>query len=315
MYERVERLSKTLPRPSLDEKRLNDVVDQHVRHAHRLRAEVVKSHAIAVGNLIRGLGSACKAPTSSGCRLVLEWVEGIQPSPIRDCPPWLTARAILDEHVVIAIDAMVSQTGQSAAQRRFVASNDAAFTLVLQKLGSADHVEAHLLRLDATDRQMRFCGMVSDQSISLYCEQIDWSQTIALGCFIDGKLRGMAELKMADEAPASIAELGITVERSFQNKGIGTALLRRMLTIARNRFVGRVYMICLLENHKMQHVAGKLEANLTFHEGEVEGCIWPSSPTYLSLVEEASMDGQALWRAMLDTDRAAKRRSKGQVVN
>ncbi len=56
MYERLENLSKTLPRPALGEKPFNDVVDQHVRNARRLRAEALKCHAIAAGNLIRALG-------------------------------------------------------------------------------------------------------------------------------------------------------------------------------------------------------------------------------------------------------------------
>jgi GNAT superfamily N-acetyltransferase len=208
---------------------------------------------------------------------------------------------------------MVRQTGQSATPRRSAALNQAPRILVLQKLGSVDrsHIEAHLLRLDAVDRQMRFCGMVSDRSISLYCEQIDWSLTINLGGFIDGQLRGMAELKMTRGIPASIAELAITVEQAFQDKGVGTALLQKMLVIARNRFVGKICMICLSENRKMQHVADKLDANLIFREGEVEGRIWPSLPTYLSFVEEASMDGQALWRAMLDMDATETRRSSG----
>ncbi len=169
------------------------------------------------------------------------------------------------------------------------------------------------MRLDAADRRMRFCHVVCDRSISLYSEQIDWSQTIGLGCFTDGQLRGMAELKMARETATSAAEVAITVEPSFQSNGIGTMLLRKMLTVARNRFVGRVYMICLLENRKMQHIAGKLEADLTFREGEVEARIWPPLPTYLSLIEEASIDGQALWRAVLNTDTTAKRRSNSRV--
>jgi hypothetical protein len=81
-------------------------------------------------------------------------------------------------------------------------------------------------------------------------------------------------------------------------------MIRKMLTIARNRFIRKVYMICLLENQKMQRVAGKLEAELTFCEGEAEASIWPSVPTYLSLIEEVSMDGQALWRAMFDSNMA-----------
>ncbi len=205
-------------------------------------------------------------------------------------------------------DARVRDPGNNATSRQSAVSIDVPFLPVLQKLGSLDrsHIEAHLLRLEAADRQMRFCGMVSDQSICTYSEQIDWSETNVLWCFVDGELRGMAELKVAGFA--ATAELAITVEQSFQNKGIGTALLRRMLTIARNRFVARVYIICVLENRRMQQVARKLQADLVFREGEVEGSIWPSVPTYLSLIEEASMDGQALWRAIFGISPKAEHR-------
>ena len=63
-------------------------------------------------------------------------------------------------------------------------------------------------------------------------------------------------------------------------------------------------MICLLDNYKMQHVASKLEADLTYREGEAEACILPSVPTYFSLFEEVSMDGQAFWRALLEPSAA-----------
>ena len=84
-------------------------------------------------------------------------------------------------------------------------------------------------------------------------------------------------------------------------------LLRKMLVIARNRFIGRIYMICLLQNRKMQQITRKQVANLTFFEGEVEAQIWPLLPTYLSLIEEASIDGQALWRAVLAAEGTAVR--------
>ena len=181
---------------------------------------------------------------------------------------------------------------------------DALHLPALQKLRPIDlkHIEEHLLRLDGPDRRMRFCGRVSDQAISAYSQRIDWSATFVLGCFIDNELRGMAELRVVQKNPGAAAELAITVERAFQNKGIGTTLVRKMLAIARNRYIARVYMICLLDNRHMQHVARKMEADLVFREGEVEANIWPAMPTYLSIVDEASIDGQALWRAMFDID-------------
>jgi hypothetical protein len=65
----------------------------------------------------------------------------------------------------------------------------------------------------------------------------------------------------------------------------------------------------------MQHVAGRLDADLTFCEGEVEASIWPSVPTYLSLIEEVSMDGQTLWRAMFDSSNTAEPRIKRSNVD
>jgi GNAT superfamily N-acetyltransferase len=207
---------------------------------------------------------------------------------------------------------MSEQNRQSADQPQSASLRETPSIVVFRKLGSTNRkvVETHLLRLDATARRTRFGGTFSDRSISQHCERIDWPLTIALGCFIDGQLRGMAELKTETGVTASIAELAITVEPAFQNQGIGTKLLRKLLTIARNRFIRRVNMICMVENRKMQHVADKLEADLTFSEGEVEGRIWPSMPTVFSLVEEAWMDGEALWRAALAKDHGATEQAK-----
>lgn len=57
MYKRVEDLAKTLPKPALDVDPFDDVMDQHIRNAHRLRAEAFKCHAIAAGNVIWALVS------------------------------------------------------------------------------------------------------------------------------------------------------------------------------------------------------------------------------------------------------------------
>ena len=70
--------------------------------------------------------------------------------------------------------------------------------------------------------------------------------------------------------------------------------------MARNRFIRRVYMICLLENEKMQRIAQNCEASLVIYEGEAEGTVWPPWPNYLSFVEEAATEGHALFRAAFE---------------
>lgn len=152
---------------------------------------------------------------------------------------------------------------------------------------------------------MRFCGHVSDGAISAYCERIDWSKTTILGCFVDREMRGVAELVLTQLAIPGNAEIALTVEKPFQDQGFGTELLRRTLVLARNRYVATVYMVCLLENRKIQHIARKFEASLVTHGREVEGKIWPPWPSWLSFIEEAAADGHALFRATFETAASA----------
>lgn len=159
----------------------------------------------------------------------------------------------------------------------------------------------HLLRLDAADRRMRFCSPVTDELIRAYCERIDYWKATMLGCFVDGTLRGAAELvQVGSDAPGS-AELAVSVERPFQDRGIGTDLMRKSLTLARNRYVGTVVMICLAENRKMLHIARKFGAELEFSGSEIEGRLRPAYPTIISVIEEAAMEGQAIFRASFET--------------
>ena len=51
MYEQRERFSETGPKPALDGRPLSEVVDYHICNAHRLRAEALKGHVIAIGQI------------------------------------------------------------------------------------------------------------------------------------------------------------------------------------------------------------------------------------------------------------------------
>ena len=53
------------------------------------------------------------------------------------------------------------------------------------------------------------------------------------------------------------AEAAFSVERDWQDQGIGDALITRVIAAAQNRGVNRLDMICLPENRKMQHLAVK----------------------------------------------------------
>lgn len=171
----------------------------------------------------------------------------------------------------------------------------------LRKLTARDlsAYQAHLLRLTPSDRCNRFMGAVSDDRVRTHCDSLAKGGTIVLGAFVDGVLRGAGEFAMVSAFPRPVAEIALSVEDPWQDQGIGTQLLRHVLTLARNRCVSRVYLLCLLDNLKMQKIARKFEANLIFEEGGVEGSVWPYWPNYKSLLEEAVTDGQAFFNTIV----------------
>ena len=173
-----------------------------------------------------------------------------------------------------------------------------------------DILPAHLKRLDSESRHDRFCGGFSDEAIERYCNDIDWIEGILLGWFEEGVLRATVQLvplghTWSLEAWAREAELAVTVEPAWQDRGIGTELCRRALLAAQNRALARVKMVCLQENARMQRIVRKLRGRLMYVDGTPEGAVEVPPPSYLSLWEEAFGEGGALlgtlveqWRPM-----------------
>jgi RimJ/RimL family protein N-acetyltransferase len=149
-----------------------------------------------------------------------------------------------------------------------------------------DQVRDHLLRLDGADRVRRFGGYASAEHIAAYCERLDWSRVVVLGYVTGGEVRGLAQLELIRTSGPRAAELAVSVERPFQNRGIGTALLRRLVIAARNRLIERIYMVCLIDNGRAVRMARRLDGALQFHDGTAEARIEPPWPTPWTWLEE-----------------------------
>ncbi|MEM6666792.1 MAG: GNAT family N-acetyltransferase, partial [Pseudomonadota bacterium] len=87
----------------------------------------------------------------------------------------------------------------------------------------------------------------------------------------------------------------------YQNDGIGSALLSRLLLSARNRRIDRIVMYCLLENGRMRAVAQKHRAVLNVADGEIVGEVAPARVSALSLMREAMWDTSAIIEDALET--------------
>jgi GNAT superfamily N-acetyltransferase len=167
-------------------------------------------------------------------------------------------------------------------------------------IGEAARYRNHLLRLDPDSRHRRFGGGVSDAYIRNYVTPSMWLDAVVHGFFVDGTLRGAAELRPIDGRLSKQAEAAFSVEKDWQSHGVGSALLERTLLTARNRGVAHLHMACLSDNRRMQQLARKFDAELTFDFGSVVGEVESPHPTPLSVVREWVSDGHGFATAILD---------------
>lgn len=158
----------------------------------------------------------------------------------------------------------------------------------------------HLLRLDKDSRRMRFAHGVSDSFIDDYAARMCEMGSIVYAYIEDGEVRAVAELRKLGDTWGHEAEAAFSVERAYQEIGLGSELMGRVIRAARNRGVHRLYMSCLAENSRMQAIARKYEADLKFEYGEVVGEIVPVEPNYFSILTEAVEDRVGYMLAVLD---------------
>lgn len=173
--------------------------------------------------------------------------------------------------------------------------------VLYRRLWPADHgaLRRHLLRLGEEDRRLRFGGVATDGHIRRYAAQLDWRRAMVVGAEIDGVLRAACELKILTATAEPAAEVALTVEQAYQERGIGTRLFRRATTLAVNRGIRRLYVLCWAQNRRMHRIVLRYDAKLAAYEQELEGQIhlpWPSQAT---LAQEFLDELQATLRTSL----------------
>ncbi|MBB3771059.1 GNAT superfamily N-acetyltransferase [Angulomicrobium tetraedrale] len=160
----------------------------------------------------------------------------------------------------------------------------------------------HLLRLDPLSRFMRFGGVVSDGAIARHGTRVTSGDAMAIGYFVDGELRAVAELHPLPRRagkPAS-AEAAFSVEREFQGKGIGSALMRHLVLLAQNRGIEELQVVFLPSNAPMKNLAVHHAANFSMDDDEMIGRVQAPHATVFSRLREFLGDVFAVCSAAFD---------------
>jgi RimJ/RimL family protein N-acetyltransferase len=178
---------------------------------------------------------------------------------------------------------------------------------VIRRVSGAERQDFrdHLLRLSPKSRRSRFGGGVSDLFIEQHADRVFTSDAIVYGWFVDGVIHAGAELHPIGGPFKATAEAAFSVEEDWQDTGVGTALLGRVMRAARNRGLSRLIMTCLPENARMQRVARKYGAQLQWQDGDVLGLINPPVPTPLSLWREAMDEGAGMLSVLFPAPKIA----------
>lgn len=150
-------------------------------------------------------------------------------------------------------------------------------------------LEAHLLRLDAECRRLRFGQAVRDEFLLAYARRAPAPGTVIEGAFVDGVLRGVAELRPLGKGTRT-AEAAISVEPALRRRGIGRRLMERLTLRARNHGIRDIVLICLPENVAMRRLATRLGGTVNFAPGELTYTIPEPAPTVFSFAREARAD-------------------------
>lgn len=139
----------------------------------------------------------------------------------------------------------------------------------IRRLGADDlaQFEAHLLRLSDACRRLRFGTHVSDAFLRSYAQRVDLRNTAVLGVFVDGEMRGAAELRSFAITWCQNAEGAFSVEKSFRACGIGKAMMAGLVDCGRKLGVGEIYLALNPANHAMRKLAAAFTASM-----QCDGC-------------------------------------------
>lgn len=172
---------------------------------------------------------------------------------------------------------------------------------------------AHLCRLSHNEKSLRFMGALNEPAIKAHCDGLDWFRTVVIGFFDACELRGAVEIQIADKHTPMLYEIAVTVESAWQDRGVGTELLRRALVISSNRAARGLQIACFSDNYRIQHVAGKFGAHFKSRAGHAEADILTPPPTCWSLCAEAADDCLAWISYWLERTALAQRRGRSPI--
>lgn len=173
---------------------------------------------------------------------------------------------------------------------------------------------AHLLRLDPTSRRARFHGAINEAAIRDHVDKAFGGGTHVIGWFLEGAIRGAAEIALFKGEAGMEAEAAFEVETAYRRLGAGAELMRRAALSARNREATALHISTEIDNTAMMRLATAYGAVFRFSDRDAEGVLRQRPRTTYSLALESWEEDNGLRRWRWGMAAARMRRMVGRFM-
>ncbi len=133
-------------------------------------------------------------------------------------------------------------------------------------------IEAHLLRLSAEDRSLRFAaGLVTDETVRRYAASINFGRDLVMGLVSKrGLVIGLVHGCVFDLRGQRHVEAAFSVDAEWRGHGLGRRLMEALLLRTAAEGGARVVGQCAVRNLPMRRIFERAQMTLTRDDDELD---------------------------------------------
>ena len=160
----------------------------------------------------------------------------------------------------------------------------------------------HLKNLSDTDRYTRFCYNIKDENIDQFILSMlyNFDDHHLFTATANDKIIGFGHLAREGDD----WELAVSVDSAYQGQGVADKIMSFMIDWGKTRSVHSVFMHCITQNAKIQHLARKHGLRMVERDGaEVTSRVDLPPPTPLDYTTEFIREQRQLLEQMTEIQR------------